>query len=165
MNYFQSPVFDLLKLGQMMKRPVSRKSFASHVVDLASQLSLGIAEAKSLNQARELLHNQIARLKWKTYIWVFPVQSYALGHFIYPVQGYEDVIPNSLLCTATKYRDAMHSSDPDARYYCRSLICSGLEWACYKGQREGCPNLHGDIPQLQDFEFNAFFPTGFAPRK
>jgi len=160
MDYFRDSVFDLLKLGQKMKHRVSRKGFASHVVELAAQLSLGISDAKSLNQARELLHTQIALLRWKTYIWVFPVQSHALDYSIYPAEGYADVIPDSLLGTAIKYRSAMHSSDPEARFYCRALIRNGLEWACHKAQHEGQPNLHDDMPTFQASELNALLRIG-----
>lgn len=157
MNYFQAPVFDLLKLGQAMKRPVSRRVFASHVIDLAAQLSHGVTDVTSLNQARELLHTQIVRLTWKSYIWIFPVESHALDYSIYPVAGYEYVIPDSLLGTAIRYCGAMNSSDPDVLHYCRSMIRSGLEWACYKAQYEGGPNLYGDMPQIQSAELNALF--------
>lgn len=162
MNYFREPVFDLLKLGQAIKRPLSRRDFASHVLDLAAQLSLGVTDTNSLNQAREFLHTQIARLSWKTYIWVFPVQSHALDHSIYPATGYEYVIPESLLGTAIRYRGAMHSSDPEARRYCRSMIRSGLEWACHKALHEGRPNPHDDMPRFQSVQLNALLSTSDA---
>lgn len=157
MNYFREPIFDLLKFGQSNKRPVSRHSFSRHIVDLAAKTALQITDAQGLKQGRELLHNQLARLTWTTYIWIVPLQKFRTGHHIYPVPGYENVLPDSLLGTAILYRHQFNSADPNNRLYCHSMVCNGLEWACHKAQNEGGPNVHADMPTIDCSVLNALF--------
>jgi hypothetical protein len=159
MNYFKDPVFDLLKLGQKMKKPVTRHSFARHVVDLGAKLALQVVDAKGLNQSRELLHDQIASLSWKNYFWFIPTRSFRMDYSIYPSHGHEDVLPYSLLGTSLLYRYQLNSSDPETKYYTRLMVRTGLEWACYMGQHEGKPNAFGDMTCIDCNVLNTIFPT------
>jgi hypothetical protein len=161
-TYFQPQLFDLLKLGQVIGVRVSRKAFAKHVVDLAARLALQVATVQDLNRGRELLHDQIARLSWQTYVWIIPVGTHRLEHSIYPVSGYEDVIPESCLGTALLYREQLNSSNLTDQLYARLMVRTGLEWACHKAQHEGKPNGHNDMPGLDCTKVNALFP-GLVP--
>ena len=157
MTYFQSPVFDLLKLGQSIGRPASRIAFAKHVVDLSTKLAQQARDTEDLNRSRELLHDQIARLVWRSYIWIFPVQTHRLDYSIYPATSYEDILPDSVLGTALIYRQPLNSQDPEARYYARLMFRTGLEWACKKAELEGRPNVYNDMPELDRDKLNKVF--------
>ena len=165
MAYFDPPLFDLLKLGQLLKRSVSRKAFARHVVDTAAHLAIHYTGPQDFRLARSVLRDQISHLTWRDYVWVVPTTTYRLDHTIYPVEGYENVLPDSLLGTALKYRSSLNSSAPDERSYVRVMVRIGLEWACHKGQFEGSPNPHGDMPELDCHELNErFAPNPGADR-
>ena len=148
MIYFQTPVFDLLKLGQTIGRPASRRPFARHVVDIAAKLAQRVENAQDLIRSRELLHDQISRLVWHSYFWIVPIQTYQLDYSIYPAAGYENVLPNSLLGTSLLYRGQLNSGDHDNQLYSRLMVRTGLEWACKKAEFEGRPNAHNDMPEL-----------------
>ena len=157
MGYFQDPVFDLVMLGKTTKGSVSRYSFAYHIVHLAARLALQINDAKQLNAGRELLHDQIARLSWKSYIWIIPLSTHSLDYSIYAARGYEDVLPNSLLGTAILYKELLNSRDPDDWCYGRSILCRGLEWSCSMAEYEGIPNPCGDMPMIDCAVLNSLF--------
>lgn len=81
-----------------------------------------------------------------------------MGRSIYPVAGYESVLPDSLLATSLAYCSQLHSSDPDDQHYSRLMVRTGLEWACHKAEHEGRPNAHNDIPLLDVEKLNYTIP-------
>ena len=80
-----------------------------------------------------------------------------MDYTIYPVTGYEEVLPDSLLGTALAYRAQLNARDVEDQYYARLMVRTGLEWACKKAEHEGRPNAHNDMPELEWDKLNAIF--------
>ncbi len=160
MSYFQSPLFDLLKFGQSVGTRVTRTAFARHVVDLAAKLVEQTTNIDDMARSQELLHDQIARLHWQTFIWIFPVRTHRLDYSIYPAEGYSKILPASLLGTALLYRGALNSRDWEDQRYARLMVRTGLEWACLKAEYEGRPNPYNDMPELDANKLNSLLRGG-----
>lgn len=153
MLYFRDPVFDLYKFGKMMRISVSRHHFAKHVVDLAARLALQINDMQQLRTGSELLHDQIFRLSWRTYIWILPVNT----HYLDYSADRKNIISNSLLGTAILYKRLLNSHDPDDQLYSRFVLRRGLEWLCNKTEYEGEPSTFEDIPTIDCAVLNSLF--------
>ena len=110
---FKYPTYDLLKYGQQMKKPVSRRNFARQVVDLATQLALSLNSSQQIQRSIELLHNQISGLRWKTYIFIIPVQSHSMSRDTCGPEGREDLLPESLLATVSFYKSQLNFANQD----------------------------------------------------
>ena len=149
---FKYPTYDLLKYGQQMKKPVSRRNFARQVVDLATQLALNLNSSQQIQRSIELLHNQISGLRWKTYIFIIPVQSHSMSRDTCGPEGREDLLPESLLATVSFYKSQLNFANQDERYFCKKSIGAGLEWLCQRMQYEGVHSAFNTVPLLSEFD-------------
>lgn len=155
MSILSGPLIDLVELGRNRQSAAGRP-FAVKIALMADDVIRRYMREDELLGIRTCLRYQLRSLSWRSYAWFIPLSKYSFSYGTFELEGRTYILPNSLVASVLKYREALSERGTGLGQIIFSDLVAGLEWACWKSQFESKIETSRDIKLISAEEINSY---------
>ncbi|MDD2659784.1 MAG: hypothetical protein PHY54_08910 [Methylococcales bacterium] len=149
------PLIDLVELGRNCKSAAGRP-FATAIALMADGVIRRYVGEDELLGIRACLRHQLRTLTWRSYAWCIPLGKYSYSDGTFELESRTYILPNSLLASVLKYREALDERGTGLGRIIFSELAVGLEWACWRSQCESDLETSRDTKLISSEELNSY---------
>lgn len=149
------PLIDLVELGRNRKCAAGRP-FATAIALMAEGVIRRYMGEDELLGIRACLRQQLRTLTWRAYAWCVPLGKYYFSNGTFELESRTYILPNSLLASVLKYREALDERGTGLGRIVFSDLAVGLEWACWRSQFESGIETSRDTKLISAEELNRY---------